>query len=184
MNMAMLQQIAQTKSHHQVHLEGTEIPVPTQDTTIDPCLAMTIEIDTIAMIIKTDIDLAGRNPIPTVIDTGVIVKEIHEGVAPGHITDPHTAAHHATESQVHIATNRILQIEDRHHTEVFTGIAVNPDHIHHTKSSAKHHQNCLTALTGQLGKKDRKYEQVTIDDPPSEYYSSDEPSSKPNEDLN
>ena len=36
-----------------------EIPIPTQDAAIDPYLAMTIEIGTIAMIIKTDIDLAG-----------------------------------------------------------------------------------------------------------------------------
>ena len=32
--------------------------------------------------------------------------------------------------------------------------------------------------------KDRKYKQVTTDDPPSEYYSSDEPSSESDEDLN
>ena len=31
--------------------------------------------------------------------------------------------------------------------------------------------------------KDRKYKQVTIDDLPSEYYSSDEPSSESDEDL-
>ena len=32
--------------------------------------------------------------------------------------------------------------------------------------------------------KDKKHKQVTIDDPPSDYYSSDEPSSESNEDLN
>ena len=32
--------------------------------------------------------------------------------------------------------------------------------------------------------KDRKQKQVTIDDPPSEYYSSDEQASKSDEDLN
>ena len=36
----------------------TELPVPTQDATIDPHLAMTIEIGTTAMIMETDIDLA------------------------------------------------------------------------------------------------------------------------------
>ena len=74
MNMAMLQQTAQTKSHHQVHWQGTEIPVPTQDTTIDPHLTIAIGIGIIAMIIKTDIDLTGRDPVPTVIDTEVTVK--------------------------------------------------------------------------------------------------------------
>ena len=53
----MLQWIVQTKSHHQVHQQGTEITVLTQDDVIDPHLAITIEISTIAMIIKTDIGL-------------------------------------------------------------------------------------------------------------------------------
>ena len=119
-----------------------------------------------------------------VIDTGVTVKIIN-GVAPGHITDPHIAAHHATETQVHITTDETLHTEDPHHTEVFPGIAVDPDHVHHTNTTTKHHQNHLTTLTGQPWKnKDRKYKQVTIDDPPSEYYSSDKQSSKSDEDLN
>ena len=94
---------------------------------------MTIKIGTIAMIIETDIDLAGQDPIPTVIDTGVTVKVIHEGVAPGHITDPCTAAHHAIETQVHITIDKTLHIEDLHHTEVLPEIAVDPDHVHHTE---------------------------------------------------
>ena len=103
MNMAMLQQIAQTKSHHQVHLQGTETLILTQDTAIDPHLTMTIKTGTLTMTIKTDIDLTGRDPIPAVIDTGATVGVICKGVAPGHITDLHTAAHHATETQAHIA---------------------------------------------------------------------------------
>ena len=59
MSMAMSQQIAQTKSHHQVHQQGTEITVPMQDNAIDPHLIITIEIGTITMIIGTDIGLAG-----------------------------------------------------------------------------------------------------------------------------
>ena len=59
MNMAMSQQIAQTKSHCQVHLQDTETPILTQDAMIDPHLTMTIEPGTFTMIIKTDIDLTG-----------------------------------------------------------------------------------------------------------------------------
>ena len=128
MSMAILQQIAQTKSHHQVHLQGTEIPILMQDATIDLHLTM---------IIKTDIDLTGRDPILAVIDTGVTVRVIHEGVTPVHITDAHTEAHHATETQVHIAIDNPLHIEDHHHTEVFQHIpeiVVNLDHIPHTKT--------------------------------------------------
>ena len=75
-----------------------------------------------------------------------------EGVIPGHITDPHTTPLHATETQVHIATDETTHTEDPHHTEVLPGIAVDPDHKHHTNKTTHYHQNHLTALTGQPGK--------------------------------
>ena len=112
------------------------------------------------------------------------VKATHEGVVLGPTTDPHTAAHHVTETQVHTTADETLHTEDLHHTEVFPGITVDPDHMHHTNTTAKHHQNCITAPTEQPGKTDRKYKQVTIDDPPSEYYSSDEQASESDNDLN
>ena len=178
MNMAMLQQIAQTKSHHQVHLQGTEIPILMQDAMIDLHLAM---------IIRMDIDLTGQDTIPKVIDTGFTVGVIHKGVAPGHITDAHTEAHHATDTQVHTAINETLHIEDLHHTEVFLHIPdcsrSRPRTSHkntHITSSKPSSSSKRTALKN----KDRKYKQVTIDDPPSIYYSSDEPSSESDEDLN
>ena len=76
----------------------------------------------------------------------------HEGVIPGPITDQHTATHHATETQAHTTTSETLHTEDPHHTEVFPGITVDPDHVHHTNTTTKHHQNCLTALTGEPGR--------------------------------
>ena len=76
-NMAMSQLIAQTKSHHTVHQQGIEITVLTQDNVIDPHLTITTEIGTIAMIIRTDIGLAGQDPMPTVIATGVTVEVTH-----------------------------------------------------------------------------------------------------------
>ena len=103
------------------------------------------------MIIGTDIGLAGQDPIPTVTATGVTVKVTHKGVIPGPITDPHTTAHHATETQMYTTTDETLHTEDLH-TEVFPGIAVDPDHVHHTNTTTKHHQNCLTALTKQPGR--------------------------------
>ena len=142
-------EIAPTKSHHQAHQQGTEIPVLMQDTVIDPHPTIPIEIGIITMIIETDIGLAGQDPIPTVIDTGVTVEVTNKGVNPGHITNPHTTAHHATKIQVDITTDKTLHTENPHHTEVFPGIAVDPDHMHHTNTTAKHHQNCLTALTRQ-----------------------------------
>ena len=104
------------------------------------------------MIIGTDTGLTGQDPTPTIIDTGVTVTVTHEEVTPGHITDPHTTAHHTTETQVHIATDETPHTEDPHHTEVCPGIAVDPDLAHHTNTTTKHHQNHLTAPTGQPGK--------------------------------
>ena len=75
----------------------------------------------------------------------------HEEVTPGHITDPHATAHHATETQVHIATNETPHTEGPHHREIFPGITVDPDLTHHTNMTTKHHQNCLTAPTRQPG---------------------------------
>ena len=104
---------------------------------IDPHLVITIMIGTIAMIIKTDTGLTGRDPTPTIIDTGVTVTVTHKKVTPGHITDPHATAHHATETQVHLATDETLPPEDPHHTKVFPGISVDPDLTHHTNTTAK-----------------------------------------------
>ena len=90
------------------------------------------------MITGTDMGLTGQDPIPAVIDIGVTVRVIHGGVTPDHITDAHTEAHHATDTQVHIAINEILHIEDLHHT-VFLHIpeiAVDLDHVPCTKTLA------------------------------------------------
>ena len=119
---------------------------------IDPHLGITIEIGTITMTIKTGIGLGGKDPIHTVIDTGVTVAMTHEEVILGPITNPHTAAHHITEAQAHTATNQTPHTADPHHAEVFPGIAVDPDHIHHTNTTTKHQQGCLTAPTKQPGK--------------------------------
>ena len=87
-----------------------------------------------------------------VIATGVTVEATHKGVILGPTTDPHTTAHHATETQVHNTTDKTLQTEDLHHKEVFPGIAVDPDLMHHTDTTTKHHQKHLTAQTKQPGK--------------------------------
>ena len=106
-------------------------------------------IGIIAMIIEIDID---QDLTPTIRDMGVTVTVTHAGVTPDHITNSHATAHHATETQVHIATDETPHIEGSHHTEVFPGITVGPELIHHTNTTTKHLQNHLTALTGQPGK--------------------------------
>ena len=119
MIMAMPQQIAQTKSHHQAYQQDTEITILAQDNVIDPHLGIALEIDTITMTIETGIGLAGPDPIHTVIDTGVTVTMTHEEVVIGPITNPHATAHHVTEAQAHTTTNETPHTADPHHAEVF-----------------------------------------------------------------
>ena len=167
------------KSHHQVHLQGTEIPIPMPDIAIDLHLTM---------IIETDIDLMGQDSTPTAIDTGVTVGVIHKEVTPGHITDAHTGAHCTTETLAHITINETLHIEDssshrsyaahsRDHSKSRPHTSHKNTHITSSKPSYRSNRT-------PWKNKDRKYKQVTIDDPPSKYYSSDEPSSESDEDLN
>ena len=92
----------------------------------------------------------------------------HEGVIPGPITDPHSTAHHTTETQVHTTTDETPHTEDPHHTEVFSRDYSRSrpctSHKHNHKTSSK-----LSYSSDQTAwkNKDRKYKQVTIDDPPS-----------------
>ena len=118
---------------------------------IDPHPRITIEKGTITMTIKTGIGLAGQDPIHAVIATGVPVEVPYEEVLLGPITNPHAATHHATEAQAHTATSKTPHTADTHHAEVSPGIAVDPDHVHHTTTTIRHQQDHLTALTEQLG---------------------------------
>ena len=111
----------------------------------------------------------------------------HKEITLGPITNPHTRAHDMLQKLKHILllmrhpTQQILC-----HAEVFPGITVDPDHMFITQTPPQNiSKTVLTALTKQPARtKDRKHRQVTIDDPPSEYYSSDEPGSKSEDDLN
>ena len=85
---------------------------------------------------------------------------------------------------MHTVTDETLHTEDPLHTEVFPGMAADPDHVHHTNTTTRLHQNHMTAPTEQSGRtKERKYKQVTTDDPPSQYYSCDEQASESDKDL-
>ena len=150
--MAMLQQIAQTNSHHQVYQQDTEITILTQNNVIDPHLRITIMIGTITTTIKTGIDLAGPDPIHVAIDTGVTVAVTHKEVTLGPITNPHATVHHVTEAQAHTVTDEKPHTADPYHAEVSTETTVDPDHVIHTNTTTKHQQDCLPALIKQPGK--------------------------------
>ena len=145
MIMAMSQQIAPTKLHHQVYQQDTKITILTQEDVIDPHLELTIMIGIITMTIETGISLAGTNPIPTATDTGVTVAVTHAEVTLDPITDPHATAHHTIEDQAHIVTNETPHTADPHHAEVSPETTVDLNHIHHTNTTTKHQQDHLPA---------------------------------------
>ena len=125
--MVMLQQTIQTKYHHQVHLHDTEDIILAQDTVLDPHPPI---------ITGTNAGLTGQDHIPTVTDTEVTARIIHREVTPGYITDVHTEAHLATNTQTLIVTNRTHHIGDLHCIEALLHIleiAVGPNHIPHTE---------------------------------------------------
>ena len=181
--MAMSQQIAPTKFHHQAYQQDTEITTLTQEDVIDPHLEITIVIDIITVTIKIGTGLAGPDPIPITPDLGVTVTVTLKEVTLDPITSPHTTAHHAAEAQAHIITNEAPHTADPHHAGV-SPETTDLDHIHHANTTTKHQQDHLPAPIEQPGKPDRKYKQVTIDDPPSKYYSSNEQASNSKDDLN
>ena len=74
---------------------------------------------------------------------------------------------------------------DPYCTRVSPETTVDLDHTNHANTTTKHQQDHLPAPIKQPTKpKDRKYKQVTIDDPPSKYNSSDEQASNSEDDLN
>ena len=123
----MLQQTAQTKYHHQVHLHNTEIIILAWDTILDPHLTI---------ITGTNTGLTGQDHIPAVTGTEVTARVIHREVTPGHIADVHTEAHLATDTPTLIITDRTHHIGGLHHIEALLHIleiTVGLNHVPHTK---------------------------------------------------
>ena len=116
-----------------------------QDTGLDPLLGI---------VTGTETGLADPDHICTLTDTEVTVKITHREVAPGHITDAPTEAHHATDTQTLIITNGTHHIGGLPHIEALLHIqetTVSLDHILHTKPAEQHLLNVHTALTRQHG---------------------------------
>ena len=145
MNMAMSLQTAQTEYHHQVLMHNTEIIILAWDTVLDLYLTITT---------GTDTGLTGQGHSPAVTGTEVTARAIHREVAPGYITDIHTGAHLATDTQTHPIIDGIHHTGDLHCTEALPHIleiTVSQDHITCTELPIWHPPNPPTALAGQPG---------------------------------
>ena len=86
------------------------------------------------------------------MDIGVTVAVTLEEVTLDPITNPHGAAHHATEVQAHIITDETPHTADPHHAEVSPETTVDLDCLHHTNTTTKHQQDHPPALIKQPGK--------------------------------
>ena len=95
--MAKLQQVALTKSHLQAHQQdaGTTTPVDV----IDQHLRVIITPGITTVTIETGKGSADLNLTPIILGIGVTVTVTLAGVTLDPFTDPHAAAHHATEAQ-------------------------------------------------------------------------------------
>ena len=126
--MATLQQIALTKSHLQAHQQdaGTATLIDMIDQHLR--VIITPGITTMTIGIGTgsaDLDLA-----PIILGIGVTVAVTLTGVALDPFTDPHAAAHHATEAQAPTTTSKTHHTADPHHAGVSPEMTVYPEHIH------------------------------------------------------
>ena len=136
--MGMLQQIALTKSHLQVHQQDTG--TTTLVDMIDPHLRVIITPGITTMTIGIDTGSADLNLTPITLDIVVTVAVI------------------LAEVTLHPFTNKCHYKTPKRPSSSFHPMPQKP--------------------------MDRKYKQVTIDDPPLEYYSSDELDSDSEDNLN
>ena len=76
-------------------------------------------------------------------------------------------------------------IADPHPIEIFPKMTADPDYTNPASNIIKPAQgSSASSQTTPWKNKDRRHKQVTIDDPPSEYYSSDDQDSDSEDDLN
>ena len=184
--MGMLQQIALTKSYLQAHQQdaGTTTLVGMIDQLLG--FIITPGITTMTIGIGTgsvDLDLTDIT-----LDIGVTVTVILTEVALDPFISPHTIAHHTTEAQAHTATAETHHTADPCHAGISPEMTVDPGHANPTNTITKPHKTITRPSSSShptpWKPKDRKYNQATIDDPSSEFYSFDEQDSDSEDDLN
>ena len=136
--------------------------------------------DNHAMNTGTDLDSVALYFDPVTTAIGVVATRTLVEVAP----DLPIATSHMTEGPVPTAAIMILP-----HCRPSSHRNTSRDDSRSQHRSRKHHYkpdqgSSSTSQAPSWKHKDKKHKQVTIDDPPSEYYSSDDNDSNSNDDLN
>ena len=125
---AMSERTVLTKFHPQVYQQDAE--TITLVDVIDPHLRVRITIGITTMTIEIGTGPADLDLTPITLDVGVTVAVTLTEVTLDHFTDPHTAAHHATEACAHTITAKTCPTTDPHHAGVFLEITVDPGQAH------------------------------------------------------
>ena len=97
---------------------------------IDQHLEVTLTPGITTMTIEIGTGSADLNLTPIILDTGVTVAVTLTEITLDPFTDPHTAAHHATEAQAHTATAKTYHTADPHHAGVSPEMTVDPEQAH------------------------------------------------------
>ena len=133
--MGTSQQIVLTKSHLQACQQdaGTTTLVDM----IDQHLGVIITPGITTMTIGIDTSSADLNLTAITLDIGVTVAVTLTEVTLDPFTDPHTAAHHATEAQAHTANAETHHTTDPHHAGVSPEMTAEPEHAHPANTITK-----------------------------------------------
>ena len=135
--------------------------------------------------IETGTDSANPDLIHTTSDIEVTIIVIPAEAILDLFIDLHAIAPCITEVPAHTTTTVTHHIADPHHEDTYPEETVDPEHISPADNNYKPTQrSSSSSQTMPWKQKDRRHKQVTIDDPPSEYYSSDEQDSDSEDDLN
>ena len=180
-NMDTLPLIALIKYHYQAHQHATEV-TPLIGMIGQP-LGIIVTPDILAMIIKIGPALVIPNPTHITMGIGVAAIMTPIGATPGHSTDLPNIASHATEGQVHTT------IAKTHHTLDLHPVVISPKMTADLDTNPKNnitnqHKDLLQAHKQHHENIKTRHKQITIDDPPSKYYSSENQDSDSGDDLN
>ena len=180
--MDMLPWTAQIRYHHLAHQHAAELTPMTGMK--DPPLDIIVTPDAHTMITRIDPDSVTPNLTPITTDIGVIATRTPTEVTSGHSTDLPTIVSHITEAPVPTASAMAHLTADLHLIgilpETTADLNINP-----ASNTTDQPMDPHPLHEHQLGNiRDKRHKQVTIDDPPSEYYSSDDNDSDSEDDLN
>ena len=184
--MDMLLQTALIKYHLQAHQHTVEVtPLVGMK---DPHLGTIATTGIPTIIIEIGTGSVIPDPTHTILDTGVTATMTPTAVTPDHSIDPHIVAPscHRSSSSYHYHCDN--HITDLHPIEIFPEMTADLHHTNPTNNIKQYYkpaQGSSSSLqTTPWKNKDRRHKQVTIDDPSSEYYSSDDQDRDSKDDLN